>query len=121
MPVEQLSSKLDAVLTGSESIELEADFVRCSSSPFQNLVHQYKLNSQFKAISERAENELSGFQAKDEIHISLMYGFIECNKLEKKADELEKRLPQKVRISEYQIIGLADQVEQWKTLYSKSL
>lgn len=121
MPVEQLSSKLDDVLSGSETIEPEADYVRCSSSPFQNLVHQYKLNNQFKEISERTENELAGFQAKDEIHISLMYGFIECNKLKEKAEELEKSLPQKVLISEYQIIGLADQVEQWKTLYSKSL
>jgi len=121
LPVEQLSSILDAVLTGSETIEAEADFVRCSSYPFQNLVHQYKLNSQIKEISERAENELSGFQAKKEIHISLMYGYIECNKLEELTDELEKNLPQKVRISQYQIIGLADQVEQWRALYSKAL
>ncbi len=120
LPVELLSSKLDTVLSGSESIVPEADFVRCSSSPYQNLVHQYKLNKQFKEISERTENVLPGFQAKDEIHISLMYGFIDCNKLEEKVDELEKSLPQKVLISEYQIIGLADRVEQWKTLYSKS-
>lgn len=121
LPVGQLSSALDSVFEGSKPIELDADFVRCSTSPFQNLVHQYKLNKPFKEISDRAEKSLSGFRAKDEIHISLMYGYIDCDILEKLINDLVDILPKKVRLSEYQIIGLTGQVRQWKTLYKKSV
>lgn len=121
LPVEQLSLALDPVFVNRAPLELEADFVRCSSSPFQNLVHQYKLNNQFNLISQQTETELPGFQAKDEIHISLMYGYIECERIKELSDKAEKNLPKNVRISEYQIIGLADRVEDWKTLYRKSL
>lgn len=112
---------MDHILTGRGTIQFEADFIRCSSSPYQNLVHQYKINKQYKEFSERAEKKLSGFQAKDEIHISLLYGNIDCKDIEELSGRYEKSFPKKVQIAEYQIIELSGPAEEWKILHRQPI
>lgn len=119
LPVEQLISELDNILN-HKFLEFDADSIRCSSNPYQNLVHQYQLNKKFQEIGDMVTKKLPGFQLKDEIHISLMYGKVKCEDLEDLIEELEQVLPTKIRVSEYQIIRAEGRVEQWKTLHRQT-
>lgn len=121
LPAEGIAPALEHILDDVETLRFVSDYIRCSANPFQNLVHQYKLDKQFKKISEGLKNLLPGFEPKEEIHISLMYGYVPCDIAEKQGAELEAQLPLSTRISEIQIIGLAGKVSEWKVLHRHSV
>ena len=117
-PVSELSQILDSILLANKSpLELTPDFLRCSSNPHQNLVHQLKMSPAVETLGHEAARMLPGFKPKDEIHISLMYGRVECNEIENHHAEIEKLLPGKIQVSGYKIIGLSGSVDDWTTLH----
>lgn len=118
-PVQELSQILDPVLAGAPPVELTSDFLRCSSNPYQNLVHQLKMSPVVKKLGDEVARLLPGFRPKDEIHISLMYGRVECGEIENHHAEIEKLLPDKIRISGHKIIGLSGSIDDWSTLHYK--
>jgi len=117
LPTGEIAPAFGQIVDELETIRFISDYIRCSTRPYQNLVHQYKLDSQFRRISQRLKARLPGFEPKEEIHISLMYGYVPCDTAEKKGAELEARLPFSTRISEIQIIGLAEEVADWRILH----
>lgn len=62
-----------------------------------------------------------GFIAKEEHHVSLLYGTAECSELEQWIPDLEKKVPGKLSVAEFRIVGLEPEVKNWKTLYSQSI
>jgi hypothetical protein len=121
LPAEEIAPAFEHILDDLETLRFISDYIRCSATPYQNLVHQYKLDEQFRKVSKGLKSHLPGFEPKEEIHISLMYGYVPCDIAEKQGTELETRLPLSTRISEIQIIGLAEKVSEWKVLHRHSV
>jgi len=120
-PVSELSRILDTILTNTSPIELKPDFMRCSSNPYQNLVHQLKMSPIVKAMGKEAARKLPGFKPKKEIHISLMYGRVGCGEIEEYRDDMQKLLPGKIQVSCHKIIGLSGSVDGWSTLHCQTM
>ena len=117
LPAEDIAEAFGPMVNDLKTLRFTSDYIRCSSNPYQNLVHQYRFDGQFRKISETMKSQLPGFEAKKEIHISLMYGYVPCESVGELSDEIGARLPKSTRISELQIIGLADTVSEWKVLH----
>jgi len=74
-----------------------------------------------RQIYRDVAEKIPGFEGKNEHHVSLLYGNVECNNLKNIMPELEKHLPGIFTVSEFRIIALNTEVKNWKTLYIQTI
>ncbi|WP_158551388.1 hypothetical protein [Rhodohalobacter sp. SW132] len=118
---EKLESILKKYSSQINSLELEADFLRCSSNPFRNLVHQLTVSDRYRELAEGLVSEIPDFRPKRELHISLKYGYDHCAELDRVFGESNLQLPDKIRFSAIEMISLGSTVEDWKVLFRKTI
>jgi len=121
IPAEKVESILNKYSVQFQNLQLRTDFLRCSSNPFRNLVHQLKINGTYQAAAETFSSAIPDFHPKKELHISLKYGFEDCAELDRAWRKINIQLPQKVVFSSIDIIRLGKSVEEWKSVFSKTI
>lgn len=93
----------------------------CWSSPYQNLIHSLGAEVVRKTIEDIFQKAGKGLSLKDEFHVSLLYGGIECTKLKEEMKKLYIKLPDRIHFNEARIIELGERVKDWKTIAKKKI
>lgn len=106
-----------------EEIAADSGSLVCSESPYQNLVLGLKNSASLERLQAEIESFTSKYsrKAKEEYHISLMYGSVMCNKLQRETAELIDRLPDQVRFFRVSAIELYGAPESWRSVWSIDL
>jgi hypothetical protein len=116
-----LYKQLRHLFSSYDSLSIQTDHIRCSDHPYQNLVHQCNYEPVMNRLYADLADRAPGFIAKEEHHVSLLYGTVECSEIEQWIPDLEKTLPGILSVAEFRIVGLEPEVKNWKTLYSQSI
>lgn len=93
----------------------------CSESPYQNLVMGLNNSASLDRLQSEIESSIPKYSRKKEYHISLLYGSVMCNRLQKEIVELADRLPEQVRFSKMSAIELNGTPESWRKVWDIDL
>lgn len=82
--IQQLSKNLSPFLMEPEKIE-------CRNEPYQKICIQYTPNNFFIKLTEKIDQEFNGsYSKKTDPHLSLMYSYTPCSKLNDLVNELNQ-------------------------------
>lgn len=121
-PLELTVSKIrDLLKTRQRPFSMNHKSVDCSASPYQNFIHSLLPGKNIRLLQSDIKSVLTKYNPKMEYHISLMYGYISCDKLSEESDYLSIKLPETVHFNGLRIIELAEQPEFWKTVWETNI
>lgn len=95
----------------------EFDALRCTDNPYQNLVASLEPTPAVDRLQSEIEILIPGYIRKTEYHVSLMYGYIDCDRIKDKLTGLADRLPQKVHFSKLSAVELKGGPKSWHSLW----
>jgi len=112
-----LFKSMDALLSpAKKQLRATHDDVECRVTPYQKLIHVLKGSKELHQFQAGLKTMIHGYLPKEEYHISLLYGKIDCNALNSEISDLSKRLPKQVRFSKISVIELNGQPDTWRTI-----
>jgi len=119
------SSTKDDIYSPKESIrfnKLDAicayfDALRCTDNPYQNLVASLEPSPALDRLQSEIEMLIPGYIRKSEYHVSLMYGYVPCDKIMNKLTDLTDRLPQEVCFTKLSAVELKGGPESWHSVW----
>lgn len=118
---DQQCSVLNKFSAPDKEVLFPADRIKCCSTPYQNLIHSLNAETVFQVFDPDLEEGLAGFSLKEEFHVSLLYGSVDCADLESETKYLMERLPDPVPFGEGRIIELGKKVQDWKTVQHQQI
>ena len=100
-----------------DDIYADLDGLRCTDNPYQNLVVSLEPPPALDRLQSAIEMMIPGYVRKSEYHVSLMYGYIHCDRIKDKLTEFADRLPQKVHFSKLSAVELKGGPESWHSIW----
>lgn len=100
----------------NEKIVAVIDRLKCTTSPYQNLIVTLKPSGDLDHIQKKIGSQFPGFIQKEEHHISLLYGKVPCDELDEEQTKLPAKLPDSICFSSLRIMHLAGDPDSWRVL-----
>lgn len=101
----------------SDAICADFDALRCTDNPYQNLVASLEPSPELDRLQSEIEMLTPGYIRKSEYHVSLMYGYVPCDKIMDQLTDLTERLPQEVCFSKLSAVKLKGGPESWQSVW----
>lgn len=121
LPASEIVPLLDDLFPDVLPLKVKTGNISCGNNPYQKLIHEIPAFESLYQLAEKVQGQIKEADPrKENFHLSLLYGTMDCENFKAEIPRLEQDLPAEVSLSGYKIVELAANVENWRTISSRT-